>query len=65
MCHGVGMITDEIFTGMVGWPCPKCGGSGVVHCCEGECAQPELEDDHAPRPPIYPAEWLENEEINE
>lgn len=22
-------------------PCPACNGSGIAHCCEGECAQPE------------------------
>lgn len=22
-------------------PCPQCWGSGIVHCCEGERAQPE------------------------
>lgn len=24
--------------------CPDCGGSGIAHCCEGDCAQPEPED---------------------
>jgi hypothetical protein len=23
-------------------PCPDCGGSGIAHCCDGICAQPEL-----------------------
>jgi len=23
-------------------PCPDCGGSGIVHCCDGICEQPEL-----------------------
>jgi hypothetical protein len=23
-------------------PCPDCGGTGVAHCCDGICAQPEL-----------------------
>jgi DnaJ-class molecular chaperone len=22
-------------------PCPDCNGSGVGHCCDGICAQPE------------------------
>jgi hypothetical protein len=21
--------------------CPDCGGSGRQHCCEGDCSQPE------------------------
>jgi DnaJ-class molecular chaperone len=25
-------------------PCGECGGSGRVHCCEGEQAQPEAAD---------------------
>lgn len=24
-------------------PCPDCGGSGVAHCCDGICEQPEKE----------------------
>lgn len=31
-CHG------QLMTGI---PCPDCGGSGVAHCCDGICAQPE------------------------
>lgn len=27
--------------------CPRCGGFGEIHCCEGEQAQPYLE----PMPP--------------
>jgi hypothetical protein len=23
-------------------PCLYCGGCGIIHCCEGECAQPPL-----------------------
>jgi len=23
-------------------PCPDCGGTGIAHCCDGVCAQPEL-----------------------
>jgi hypothetical protein len=23
--------------------CIQCGGNGIVHCCEGECEQPEKE----------------------
>jgi hypothetical protein len=22
-------------------PCPDCGGTGVAHCCDGICEQPE------------------------
>ena len=30
-------------------PCPDCGGTGVAHCCDGICEQPEtaLRDDTA------------------
>jgi len=21
-------------------PCPRCGGTGVSHCCEGDCCHP-------------------------
>jgi len=41
------MICPECFgrrlasaTGVV-LPCPECGGTGTVHCCEGLQAQPE------------------------
>lgn len=37
-CFGIGRITEE-------WPiecvCETCGGCGHLHCCEGECAQPD------------------------
>lgn len=22
-------------------PCPDCGGTGVAHCCDGICEQPQ------------------------
>jgi hypothetical protein len=22
-------------------PCPDCGGTGIAHCCDGVCEQPE------------------------
>lgn len=25
-------------------PCHECGGQGIVHCCEGDCVQPEPEN---------------------
>jgi hypothetical protein len=30
---------------MVKAPCPDCGGTGFAHCCEGECAQPQGEEE--------------------
>jgi hypothetical protein len=48
-CHGVG---TRPVTGMPAYmrlPCADCGGSGLVHCCAGECAQP------APPAPDSPA----------
>ena len=23
-------------------PCPECGGTGIAHCCDGICEQPEI-----------------------
>jgi hypothetical protein len=23
-------------------PCPDCGGTGIAHCCDGICEQPQL-----------------------
>jgi len=43
-CHGDRVLIidprPEKFTTV---PCPTCEGWGIVHCCEGECAQPEKE----------------------
>jgi DnaJ-class molecular chaperone len=25
-------------------PCPDCGGSGKIHCCEGDRAEPEPQE---------------------
>ena len=38
-CHGTGkeQATNQL-------PCNECGGTGVVHCCDGLCEQPL--DDH-------------------
>jgi hypothetical protein len=30
--------------------CPECGGSGILHCCDGLVAQPE-DSGHAPAAP--------------
>ena len=24
--------------------CTQCGGNGIIHCCEGECEQPEKKE---------------------
>ena len=29
-------------------PCPDCGGSGIAHCCDGICEQPNAPSDRAP-----------------
>jgi hypothetical protein len=31
--------TDRDGGGMI--PCPDCGGTGIAHCCDGICAQPD------------------------
>jgi DnaJ-class molecular chaperone len=47
-CQGKGFILpafarkkDGAPVGTASTPCPECNGSGVVHCCEGDQAQPE------------------------
>jgi DnaJ-class molecular chaperone len=47
-CQGTGIIYTRIFEGWIPFdtvavPCDECGASGIVHCCEGEQAQPESE----------------------
>jgi hypothetical protein len=36
-CHGKGVV----LLGGAPYPCPECGGLGLLHCCEGLQAQPE------------------------
>src|SRR5438046_244583 len=35
-------------------PCPECGGSGLIHCCEGERPDecPEHSRETTPEPPV-------------
>lgn len=33
--------TCEPFPRDVAMACPDCGGSGVAHCCDGLCEQPD------------------------
>jgi hypothetical protein len=28
-------------------PCPDCGGSGIAHCCDGMCEQPNTAGDRS------------------
>jgi hypothetical protein len=28
-------------------PCPDCGGSGIAHCCDGICEQPNTAGNRA------------------
>ena len=35
-------------------PCPNCNGTGLQHCCEGVCAQPEEEDGSREVDPVSP-----------
>ena len=30
-----------------GLPCPDCGGTGILHCCEGEQCQPDKYQDRS------------------
>jgi len=62
-CYGVGVL--EIWQISPGWGthiCQDCGGTGTVYCCDGLQEQPTPED-WSERPRIYPAEWLDGEEI--
>ena len=38
-------------------PCPECGGSGIVHCCEGErpdgCPEHSREATPEPASPVH------------
>jgi len=29
-------------------PCPDCGGTGIAHCCDGICEQPQAPGDGSP-----------------
>jgi hypothetical protein len=40
-CHGKGVLA----TAAGPRPCAECGGSGVLHCCEGLQAQPPADAD--------------------
>lgn len=48
-CHGTRWIevakveADGVYA--MAQPCPECGGQAFTHCCGGECAQPEREDE--------------------
>jgi hypothetical protein len=39
-------------------PCPECGGSGIVHCCEGERPDqcPEHSREATPKPASFRSE---------
>lgn len=43
-CHGTGKLTCRLNGVPYVYPrlpCNACQGSGLAHCCEGDCAQPE------------------------
>jgi hypothetical protein len=40
-CHGTGQVIFQGYLGNFFVVCEMCGGCGVTHCCEGDCAQPE------------------------
>lgn len=49
-CQGTGTILIiDLMTPRVGIngeqaPCPDCNGTGITHCCDGLCEQPEREE---------------------
>lgn len=49
-CQGSGkVLIGEGYSDAGLFPCDRCGGSGIAHCCEGDSAvnEPSLEDDGA------------------
>lgn len=41
-CHGTGKILVPRMNIAMGYdPCPECNGTGLQHCCEGLCEQPD------------------------
>lgn len=38
LCHGTGKKNDSYF------PCDRCGGSAIDHCCDGDVCQSEAEE---------------------
>jgi len=46
VCHGLGKLKRALQAepeSEIELPCSDCGGSGIAHCCDGICAQPEDE----------------------
>jgi len=44
VCHGLGKLKRSLQAepeSEIELPCSDCGGSGISHCCDGICAQPE------------------------
>ena len=50
-CQGRGQVTERVdatceptpqfHQDQASLPCPECGGSGITHCCDGLCEQPD------------------------
>ena len=50
-CHGKGLVYSEPHDRAIEIiPCDACGGCGFAHCCDGERAQPERNDDYRASP---------------
>jgi hypothetical protein len=52
-CHGTGRWTKHVERehpeyGVVSWDyelfCNSCHGTGIMHCCDGICVQPDGDD---------------------
>jgi DnaJ-class molecular chaperone len=62
-CAGKGWVRNDAATRtqLPAVPCPRCGGSGWDHCCEGSDASCEvLVTDPQPvaiEPLLFPARW--------
>lgn len=49
-CHGAGYLPARVLDNQrrgawVKLPCTDCGGSGIVHCCEGDRMTEDEDED--------------------
>lgn len=50
-CHGSGKEPRKDVNGTSRYtdePCCECGGSGIAHCCDGICEQPDGTSNNRP-----------------
>ena len=59
ICYGTGRPAWACFAGEDIAPCNYCGGYGRLHCCEGDCEQPEPKEKVKD---FNPADYLDSPE---